>query len=218
MTWSETTVLVVAVLLLVGWVLWVSASRLDRLHRKVMASRLALDAQLVRRASAVVDLAASGELDPASSVLLAEAAHAVLDDEVDSRRLELGVPGLEPVDGEGRPPRLLLGGMAPSRALAESDLSATLRSAFEDPEDVLELRGAPSGDELLGNLAAAWYRAQLARRFHNEAVAQAQRVRHKWWVRLLHLAGHAPMPATVELDDSWPPGLGRPAELATGGS
>ena len=59
MTWSEITVLVLVVAALVAWLLWVAASRLDRLHRKVMASRLALDAQLVRRASAAVDLATS---------------------------------------------------------------------------------------------------------------------------------------------------------------
>ncbi|MCB7137622.1 hypothetical protein [Cellulosimicrobium marinum] len=213
MTWSEIAVVVVAAVALLGWLLWVAASRLDRLHRKVMASRLALDAQLVRRASAAVDLAASGELDPATSVLVAEAAHAVLDDDADSRRLVGSVPGLgETVEPR---PRRLLGGMAPSRALAESDLSATLRSAFEDPDDVLELR-ASGADELLGNLAAAWYRAQLARRFHNGAVAQALRVRAKWWVRLFRVAGHAPMPATVELDDAWPVGLGRPVELAAG--
>ncbi|WP_251150885.1 hypothetical protein [Cellulosimicrobium sp. Marseille-Q4280] len=216
MTWSETAILVVAVFVLVGWLLWVAASRLDRLHRKVMASRLALDAQLVRRASAVVDLAASAELDPVTSVLLAEAAHAVLDDDADARRLVESVPGLGTQDAPR--PRLLLGGMAPSRALAESDLSATLRSALEDAEDVAELRDDPAGDELLGNLSAAWYRAQLARRFHNEAVAQAQRVRSKWWVRLFRLAGHAPMPVTVELDDAWPPGLGRPLEPAGGAS
>ncbi|MBD8077923.1 hypothetical protein [Cellulosimicrobium arenosum] len=214
MSWSEIAIVVVAVLAVAGWALWVAASRLDRLHRKVMASRLALDAQLVRRASAAVDLAACGELDPASSVLLAEAAHAVLDDDADARRLAQSVPGL--VDPKGRPARLLLGGMAPSRALAESDLSATLRSALEDPDDVADLRGTDSGDELLANLASAWYRGQLARRFHNEAVAQAQWVRHKWWVRLSRLAGHAPMPTTVEIDDAWPPGLGRPAELAAG--
>ena len=212
MTWSEIAVLVVAVAVLVGWLLWVAASRLDRLHRKVMASRLALDAQLVRRASAAVDLAASGELDPASSVLLAEAAHAVLDDDADSRRLAAGVPGLGERDAPR--PRLLLGGMAPSRALAESDLSATLRSALEDVDDVADLRESPAGDELLANLAASWYRAQLARRFHNEAVAQALRVRSKGWVRLFRLAGHAPLPVTVELDDAWPVALPRPAEPA----
>ncbi|MFB8228379.1 hypothetical protein [Cellulosimicrobium sp. NPDC055967] len=216
MTWSEITVLVLVVAALVAWVLWVAASRLDRLHRKVMASRLALDAQLVRRASAAVDLAASGELDPASSVLVAEAAHAVLDDDDDTRRLADQVPGLAGGEGadEGTPPRRLLGGMAESRALAESDLTATLRSALEDADDVAELRSGPVGDELLGTLSAAWYRAQLARRFHNEAVAQAQRVRRKWWVRLFHLAGHAPMPATVELDDAAPEVVVRPAASA----
>lgn len=212
MTWSETAVLVLVVAALAAWLLWVAASRLDRLHRKVMASRLALDAQLVRRASAAVDLAASGELDPASSVLVAEAAHAVLDDDADARRLGEQVPGLVPPDGPR--PRRLLGGMAESRALAESDLTATLRSALEDADDLAEVRSVPAGDELLATLSAAWYRAQLARRFHNEAVAQALRVRSKWWVRLFHLAGHAPMPVTVELDDAAPDVLVRPVASA----
>ncbi|WP_171467840.1 hypothetical protein [Cellulosimicrobium sp. 72-3] len=212
MTWSETAVLVLVVAALAAWLLWVAASRLDRLHRKVMASRLALDAQLVRRASAAVDLAASGELDPASSVLVAEAAHAVLDDDADARRLREQVPGLVPPDGPR--PRRLLGGMAESRALAESDLTATLRSALEDADDLAEVRSVPAGDELLATLSAAWYRAQLARRFHNEAVAQALRVRSKWWVRLFHLAGHAPMPVTVELDDAAPDVLVRPVASA----
>jgi hypothetical protein len=211
-TWSETAVLVLVVAALAAWLLWVAASRLDRLHRKVMASRLALDAQLVRRASAAVDLAASGELDPASSVLVAEAAHAVLDDDADARRLGEQVPGLVPPDGPR--PRRLLGGMAESRALAESDLTATLRSALEDADDLAEVRSVPAGDELLASLSAAWYRAQLARRFHNEAVAQALRVRSKWWVRLFHLAGHAPMPVTVELDDAAPDVLVRPVASA----
>lgn len=212
MTWSETAVLVLVVAALAAWLLWVAASRLDRLHRKVMASRLALDAQLVRRASAAVDLAASGELDPASSVLVAEAAHAVLDDDADARRLGEQVPGLVPPDDPR--PRRLLGGMAESRALAESDLTATLRSALEDADDLAEVRSVPAGDELLASLSAAWYRAQLARRFHNEAVAQALRVRSKWWVRLFHLAGHAPMPVTVELDDAAPDVLVRPVASA----
>lgn len=212
MTWSEIAVLVLVVAALAAWLLWVAASRLDRLHRKVMASRLALDAQLVRRASAAVDLAASGELDPASSVLVAEAAHAVLDDDADARRLGEQVPGLVPPDGPR--PRRLLGGMAESRALAESDLTATLRSALEDADDLAEVRSVPAGDELLASLSAAWYRAQLARRFHNEAVAQALRVRSKWWVRLFHLAGHAPMPVTVELDDAAPDVLVRPVASA----
>jgi len=65
----------------------------------------------------------------------------------------------------------------------------------------------------VGALAAAWYRVQLARRFHNEAVAQAQRVRRKLLVRLLRLHGHAPMPRTVEIDDERPPALERAHEV-----
>ncbi len=193
MTWSETVLVVLVVVAVVVWLAWVSASRLDRLHRKVAASRIALDSQLVRRSSAAVDLAASGLLDPASSVLVADAAFAVLDD---------GDPVTSP--GEA----LAMDGLGAARERAESELSATLRSALGDPEVVVALRANPPGDELLAGLAAAWYRAQLARRFHNEAVAQAQRARRHWYVRLLHLAGRAHVPHTVELDDQMPDGLG----------
>ncbi|MFF2622214.1 hypothetical protein [Oerskovia jenensis] len=221
MTWSEIAIIVVAVLLVAGWALWVAASRLDRLHRKVMASRLALDAQLERRASAALDLAGSGELDPASSVLVAEAAYAVLDDDLRMREVAAAVPGLAELvaapEGVRRPdggaplvqaPRLLAG-VGMQRAMAESDLSATLRSVLEDPQEVAEIRASPLGAQLLGALAGAWYRAQIARRFHNEAVAQTQRLRRTWYARAFSLAGHAPMPVTVELDDAWPPGLDR---------
>jgi hypothetical protein len=219
-TWSEIAIIVVAVVLVAGWALWVAASRLDRLHRKVMASRLALDAQLERRASAALDLAGSGELDPASSVLVAEAAYEVLDDDLRTREVASVVPGLaelvvSPGSAHGPDgvatvgaPRLLAG-VGSERARAESDLSATLRAALEDPEEVREIRSSPLGAELLAALAGAWYRAQLARRFHNEAVAQTQRLRRTWYARVFSLAGHAPMPVTVELDDAWPPALDR---------
>lgn len=49
MTWSEATLLVAALLLLLLWMVWVAANRLDRLHRKVAGSRAALETQLVRR-------------------------------------------------------------------------------------------------------------------------------------------------------------------------
>ncbi|PZR53881.1 hypothetical protein DNL40_07220 [Xylanimonas oleitrophica] len=196
MSWSEVALLVLVVVAVGVWVSWVSASRLDRLHRKVAASRIALDAQLVRRASASVDLATSGLLDPASSVLVAEAAYAVVDD-------------AGPVTAPER--ALAMDGLGVAREQAESELSATLRSALEEPGTVTELRAVPPGDELLASLGASWYRAQLARRFHNEAVAQAQRARRHWYVRWLHLAGRAPVPQTVELDDQMPDGLVAPA-------
>ncbi|AEG44412.1 hypothetical protein [Isoptericola variabilis] len=193
MTWSEIVLVALVAAAVVVWLAWVSASRLDRLHRKVAASRIALDSQLVRRSSAAIDLAASGLLDPASAVLVADAAFAASDDD-------------GPVTSPGE--ALAMDGLGSERERAESELSATLRSALGDPEVVAALRARPPGDELLAALAAAWYRAQLARRFHNEAVAQAQRVRRHRWVRFLHLAGHAPVPHTVELDDQMPDGLG----------
>jgi hypothetical protein len=94
----------------------------------------------------------------------------------------------------------------PARERAESGLTATLREAMGGPEAVRELLAGPSG-EVVAGLAAAWYRATLARRFHNEAVAQARRVRRLWYVRLFRLAGRAPMPRTVELDDALPHAL-----------
>ncbi|MGH8971467.1 MAG: hypothetical protein ACRDV1_16125, partial [Actinomycetes bacterium] len=69
------TVVVIAVLVFAGWYLSFSASRLDRMHARVEGARSALDAQLVRRASVSLQLATSGLVDPASGLLLAQAAH-----------------------------------------------------------------------------------------------------------------------------------------------
>ncbi len=61
---------------------------------------------------------------------------------------------------------------------------------------------------MLVGLRQACERVELARRFHNDAVAQAQRVRRKRVVRWARLAGHAWMPVTFEIDDAMPSGLG----------
>jgi len=68
-------VIVIIVLAMIGVYLSWRAGRLDRLHARVEAARFALDAALVRRSSIAQELAASGLLDPATSVLLAGAAH-----------------------------------------------------------------------------------------------------------------------------------------------
>ena len=51
------------------------AGRLDRMHTRLEAAHAALDVTLVRRSSVALELASSGLLDPATSLLLAEAAH-----------------------------------------------------------------------------------------------------------------------------------------------
>jgi hypothetical protein len=72
---AVTSLVVIIVLALIGvYVSW-RAGRLDRLHARLEAARFALDAALVRRSSVALELASSGLLDPATSVLLADAAH-----------------------------------------------------------------------------------------------------------------------------------------------
>jgi hypothetical protein len=216
MTWSEATLLVAALLLILLWVIWVFASRLDRLHRKVAASRAALETQLVRRASAAAELAASGLLDPVSSVLVGEAAWGALSAGGYGRaELVAALPDLNAMIGPQAGDESSIGLSAADsfedRDRTESELSRTIREALADAEEVEAIHREPPGDELIDALGAAWYRVQLARRFHNEAVAQTQRVRRKVLIRVLRLHGHAPVPQTVEIDDACPEALRRPA-------
>ncbi|PFG35681.1 hypothetical protein ATL41_0376 [Flavimobilis soli] len=232
MTWSEVVVILVAIITIGVVVAWQAATRLDRLHRKVVASRIALDAQLVRRAGAAHALATSGVIDPVSALVLADAVIAT-DAAQGDRELLVAVPDLaELVDERSRrgadvegelvhgaaPPRVigeaLAEGLGEVRTHAESNLSAALRAVLADSDEVAELRSTVEGAEILDDLASAWYRVQLARRFHNEAVAQAQRVRAKRGVRVLRLAGRAAMPEMVEFDDVWPAELPRPGRGA----
>jgi hypothetical protein len=64
----------IAIAVLIAWYLSYGAARLDRLHSRVEGALSVLDAQLVRRAEATLELANSGSLDPASALLLAGAA------------------------------------------------------------------------------------------------------------------------------------------------
>src|SRR5450756_11458 len=66
-----------------------------------------------------------------------------------------------------------------TREEIESDLSRTVRAALGAADDVERMHAMAGGLELLDELAGAWYRVHLARRFHNEAVTQARRVRRK---------------------------------------
>ena len=177
----------VIALVLLAWYLTYSAARLDRLHAKVEGSLAALDAQLVRRAESALELGACGLLDPASSLLLADAASTSLDK-------------TSPRDEENG--HLLRFGSFAERESAESDLTAALNAALSDQTVAdLRMRGAAMADELLGRVSAAGLRVQLARRFHNQAVTEVQRVRRKRVVRAFRLAGYAELPETVEFDD-----------------
>ncbi|HET9657970.1 MAG TPA: NUDIX hydrolase [Kineosporiaceae bacterium] len=180
-----------ALLLVLGWYLSFSASRLDRLHHRVESSRAALDTQLVRRAAAAIE--AAQVLDPSSGLLLADAAaEAMAAGEGDDSRLDDSTMD--------RP----LG-----REEAENELSRALHAALDDADHVARLRSEALAADALDVLRQACERVQLARRFHNDAVAQAQRVRRKRVVRWAWLAGRARMPEMFEIDDSIPGGLVR---------
>jgi hypothetical protein len=166
-----TSIIVLVVVAMIGVYISWRAGRLDRLHARLEAARFALDAALVRRSSTALELASSGLLDPATSVLLAEAAH-------DARSPQSG------------------------RELAESDLTRALRAVFSQPDFRALLAGREGAEELLSELESASHQVFLARKFYNDAVAATRSARRRWLVRLLRLAGGAPLPEFFEIDDS----------------
>jgi len=87
-----------AVVVVVALYLRSLAGRLDRLHVRAEAARDALDAQLVRRSAAAVELAYSGLLDPATSELTG-ALHAAFADPATVELLESSPRGKELIEG-----------------------------------------------------------------------------------------------------------------------
>jgi hypothetical protein len=171
MGWAALSIALAA---LIAWYLSYTAARLDRIHARVEGALSALDAQLVRRAEATLELANAGVLDPASSLLLAGAA---------SESLEAG-------DEHHA-----------GREAVESNLTDVISLALA-PDALSALRDDDGpGAAALRRIAQANHRVQLARRFHNDAVTDVRRVRRKRVVRWFRLAGHAEMPRTFEIDD-----------------
>ena len=74
MTAVSWIVVAICLVLVLAWYLSYSAARLDRLHAKVEGALSALDAHVVRRAEASLELVNSGAIDPASGFLIAAAA------------------------------------------------------------------------------------------------------------------------------------------------
>jgi hypothetical protein len=166
-------VLVVAAALVIGMYVSWRAGRIDRLHARVEMARAALDVTLLRRSSVAMELATSGLLDPATSLLLAEAVHATR-------------------SGYNHRPR----------DLAESDLTRALRAAFSQPDFRSSLSGKEGADELLSEVEEAAHQVFLARKFYNDLVAVTRDARRRPLARVLRLAGKAPAPEFFEMDDS----------------
>ena len=195
--WMGPVIIAIAVLFalcLAGWAASALAVRVDRLHRQVLGSRATLETQLVHRAQAAVELAASSRLDPASALLVSRAAHEALEAEgplVDDR-LDSASPREDP------------GNTDRSRAAIESDLTRVLRTVLT-ARTRAELSADPMSGAALARLDKTAHRMVLARRFHNIHVAETRRLRATWPVRILHLAGRAPQPATFDMDDDITP-------------
>ena len=165
-------VIVIAAALFIGvYVSW-RAGRIDRLHARVEMARTALDVTLLRRSSVAQELASSGLLDPATSLLLASAVHGTKD--ITSR----------------------------PRDLAESDLTRALRAAFSQPDFRASLSGKEGADELLAEVEEAAHQVFVARKFYNDLVAVTRDARNRPLARVLHLAGRAKAPVFFEMDDS----------------
>ena len=141
-----------------------TAGRLDRLHNRVDLARASLETELARRSALVAELAGAGILDPASSLLLLDAAHRARAASLESADVEL-------------------------REQAESALTRAIHATGTNVE--------PWSSEL----SLAMRRVQLARRFHNDIVVSTRDLRQRRLVTWFRLAGHASMPATIELED-----------------
>ena len=176
-------VIVVAAALFIGvYVSW-RAGRIDRLHARVEMARAALDVTLLRRSSVALELATSGLLDPATSLLLAGA--------VDGTR-QGGAGGMGPHGKDHDRPR----------DLAESDLTRALRAAFSQPGFRSSLSGKEGADELLAEVEEAAHQVFVARKFYNDVVAATREARRRPLARILRLSGRAQAPEFFEMDDS----------------
>jgi len=180
--WAWTLLVVVLFIVIVGgWYLSSTAGRLDRLHRRVDTGEVALDRALLERTSVAGEVAAARMPDPALAAVIGDAVHT-------ARRTDPG--------------DLL------QRSLAESNLTAALGAAFDEPDALAECRAYPGGAELMGDLESATRRVQLSRTFLNDAVRACRDVRYQWLVRVFRLAGHTPWPEPFEMDDTPPAGFG----------
>ena len=133
------------------------AGRLDRLHNRMETARTALDLALVRRSSVAYELASSGLLDPATSLLLADAVRRAKD-----------------------------AGQA-ERDLAESDLTRALRAAFSQPGFRAELAAKDSAKELLDEVEAAAHQVFIARKFYNDVASRTIDARRRPLARVFRL-------------------------------
>lgn len=165
---------VVVAILLTMWVTF-TLTRLDRLHARVDAAQAAMDAQLVRRAAALLHVAEWSDSGLPDS-------HRPHYDMIAQRALNTGGPDPS-ADHRRETVENAVG-----RAVTElADLPGPLH-----PDAAAELREAGA-------------RVLIARRFYNDAVRDTRALRARRMPRLFRMAGRRAMPEFFDIDDTVPP-------------
>ena len=166
------------------------ARRLDRLHQRILASRDSLSRLLLRRASEADLLSRSAGLENSG---LADAARAYIQDGGD----QLTTDGLDRRTAAQRQGDRV---EVAARLERASALSRAIRETL-----TLEERARIASDSQAGArleaLDATCYRIELTRNVHNVDVAGVRALRSARMVKLLRLAGHAPIPEPIDFDD-----------------
>ena len=166
------------------------ARRLDRLHQRILASRDSLSRLLVRRASEADLLSRSVGLENSG---LADAARAYIQDGGD----QLTTDGLDRRTAAQRQGDRV---EVATRLERASALSRAIRETLT-PEERARIASDPQASARLEALDATCYRIELTRNVHNVDVAGVRALRSARMVKLLRLAGHAPIPEPIDFDD-----------------
>ena len=166
------------------------ARRLDRLHQRILASRDSLSRLLLRRASEADLLSRSAGLESSG---LADAARAYIQDGGD----QLTTDGLDRRTAAQRQGDRV---DVATRLERASALSRAIRETLT-PEERARIASDPEAGARLEALDATCYRIELTRNVHNVDVAGVRALRSARMVKLLRLAGHAPIPEPIDFDD-----------------
>ncbi len=165
------------------------AHRLDRLNLRVQAAAESLRAARAGRSAAALELATSGGLDPAASLLLADAAHRARE------ALDDPAHGAVDLDHDGSATDVRVGQVE----RAETDLTEAIRAVAEQAP----VEGTDPTEDF-ADLDRAGLMLSMARRLYNDAAAQCTQLHAARAVRWFRLAGHSRPPATLDFDDVVP--------------
>ena len=166
------------------------ARRLDRLHQRILASRDSLSRLLLRRASEADLLSRSAGLENSG---LADAARAYIQDGRD----QLTTDGLDRRTAAQRQGDRV---EVAARLERASALSRAIRETLT-LEERARIASDSQASARLEALDATCYRIELTRNVHNVDVAGVRTLRSARMVKLLRLAGHAPIPEPIDFDD-----------------